>query len=444
MDSNQKPFRVAILGCGTVGGGLARIILERQEALAVSAGRKLELAALVDLYPAKSASRHSIPLALFGTTEELSREEAAKRTDALIADPSIDAIVETMGGVSEYVRSVCERILKAGKYLVSANKALLAEQGAGLFAAADAAGKPLSYEAAVCGAIPIIRVVREAFAGDEVQSFSGIMNGTSNYILSKMQAEGLSFAEALNLAQEKGYAEADPTLDVGGGDAGHKLSILSQLAFGLSGANKELSVQGIQEVDQADLRAAAEMDCTIKLICHAQKEKDQNLVHASVCPMMVKNTNFLSRIDGATNAVRVLNRYSGEHILVGKGAGSLETGSAIAADLVSLARYGNTISNPVSNTNLELKNMDELPFPYTIIFETEDAPGITGLVATAIGKQGINIDTVGHNIHSGDSAIFAVETMACTRGSLRNAIEDIRGQRPGLFKREPKVFPVLY
>ncbi|OHE66830.1 MAG: hypothetical protein A2Z99_14705 [Treponema sp. GWB1_62_6] len=438
----MKPFKVAVLGCGTVGGGVARIMLERKEALALSAGRPVELAALVDLFPVRSAARHGLPIGLFGGESDLSGAQAAARTDAILADPEIDLVVETMGGTSDYVRGVCERVLAAGKHLATANKALLAERGDELFAAADKAGKALGFEAAVCGAIPVIRVVKEGFAGDEVLSISGIMNGTSNYILSKMTAEGIGFDEALKLAQEKGYAEADPTLDVGGGDAGHKLSILVRLAFGLAGANRTLAVSGVSDVTKADLRVAAEMDCAIKLICHAQRSGD--IVYASVGPMMVKRSNFLSRIDGATNAVRAMNRYSGEHILVGKGAGSLETGSAIVADIVSIARYGERIVNPAARPGPQLRNMDELPFPYTVLFDTADVPGITGLVTTAIGDQGINIDTVGHNMHSGEAAVFAVETMPCTRSSILKAIAVIRAHRADIFRAEPKIFPVLY
>jgi len=442
MESTSKAFKVAVLGCGTVGGGVARIMLDRREELSRSAGRPVELAALVDLYPSRSAARHGLPVSLFGGDADLSPVQAASRADAILSDPSIDLVVETMGGTSPYVRGVCERVLASGKHLVTANKALLAETGDAFFAAADKSGVALGFEAAVCGAIPVIRVVKEGFAGDEVLSLSGIMNGTSNYILSKMTAEGLSFEAALKLAQEQGYAEADPTLDVGGGDAGHKLSILARLAFGLSGVNESLSVKGIREVTAADIGAAAEMDCVVKLICHAQR--DGLTVYASVAPMMVKRSNFLSRIDGATNAVRSHNRYSGDHILVGKGAGSLETGSAIVADIVSIARYGDRIANPPPRPGLELRNMDELPFPYTIIFDTADVPGITGLVTTAIGNHGINIDTVGHNMHSGEAAVFAVLTMPCARKSIDRAIEDIRSARPGVFRREPKIYPVLY
>jgi homoserine dehydrogenase len=339
------------------------------------------------------------------------------------------------------VLGVCERALKSGKHLVTANKALLAERGEVLFSAAREAGLELGFEAAVCGAIPVIRVVKDSFAGDEVSSLSGIMNGTSNYVLSKMQAEDLSFQEALSLAQSAGYAEADPTLDIGGGDAGHKLALLIRLAFGRHVDYSKLSIRGIQDVSKGDIRAAKELDCAIKLICQAQLV--DGVVHAAVSPMMVKQTNVLSRVNGATNAIRFMNRYSGEHILVGKGAGSLETGSAVVADIVFIARNAGNNIEASPNGHGDMQNLDEIPFPYTLIFDTEDVPGITGLVATAIGDQGINIDTVGHNLHGKDVAVFCVETMPCTRNSVVRAIAEMQRRRPGVFRTEPKIYPVL-
>lgn len=447
MKSDLSNFNVAILGCGTVGGGVARILLDLSNNLEYKAGRKIVLNRIVDLFPQKASARHAIPLELFyGSGKDLGTEQAAAAISEVISDPDIDLVVETIGGTSRSLQDVCAGILKNGKHLVTANKALLAEFGEPLFSQAAGGTASLAYEAAVCGAIPLIRTVREGFAGDEILSVSGIMNGTSNYILSRMQEENLSFNEALGLAQEAGYAEADPTLDIGGGDAGHKLSLLMRLAFGLPIGENGLSIQGIQEVDRTDIRTARELDCSIKLICHAQIDKSTSVPHvfAAVTPMMVKNNNVLSRIGGATNAVRFLNRFSDEHILVGKGAGSSETGSAIVADIVALARYGSKAREKTIEQRSELRDLNELPFPYTVIFDTEDVPGITGLVATAIGDQGINIDTVGHNLHGNETAVFCVKTMPCTRNSIKKAVEAIRNRRPGILQKDPKIYPVLY
>ena len=455
----DSSFKVAILGCGTVGGGVARILLDLQKDLCRRSGRSIELACIVDLFPAKAAERHGIPANLFAvppgaSLSALNGEQAAQAIDGILADKDIDLVVETIGGSSERMLKLCTDILKSGKHLATANKALLATHGDALFACAADSGRILAFEAAVCGAIPVIRTVRDGFSGDYIDSISGIMNGTSNYILSRMQEEDLSFDQALKLAQEAGYAEADPRLDIGGGDAGHKLGILMHLAFGLPFPGETLRVQGIQGVEKGDIRAAQELGCSIKLICHAKRV--DGTVHASVMPMMVKTENALSRVNGATNAVRFLNRYSGEHILVGKGAGSLETGSAVVADILFIASYTRNASAGSSADsgaalvpqycadNAVLRDLDDLPFPYTIIFDMEDKPGITGLVATAIGDAGINIDTVGHNLHGVDTAVFCVETMACTRKMIDQAIALMGQRRPGVFAGEPKIYPVLY
>ncbi len=443
MAGNKDSFKIAVLGCGTVGGGVSRILIDLAADLRRRAGRDLELVRIVDLFPAQAAARHGLPPALFaGSGRDLTPAEAGAAIDRILADPAVDAVVETIGGASDAILALCERVLRSGKRLVTANKALLATRGDTLLSLARDAGGSLAYEAAVCGAIPVIRAVNDGFAGDQVLSVSGIMNGTSNYILTRMTEEDLSFADALALAQKAGYAEADPTLDIGGGDAGHKLTLLAHLAFGLPVAGKELSIRGIQGVDKADIRAARELSSVIKLICHAQNEA--GTVYAAVSPMMVKETNFLSRVGGATNAVRFMNRYAGEHILVGKGAGSRETGSAVVADLVFLARYGGGLTDSGHDPVPPTRGLEELPFPYTLIFDTEDAPGITGLIATAIGEQGINIDTVGHNLHGKDTAVFCVETMACARSSIDRAIAAVRARRPGVFRSEPKAYPVLY
>ncbi len=445
-------FKIAMLGCGTVGGGVARILLDAAADISTRAGRPIELCQIIVHHPANAIARHGVPLALFPENgRDLTDQDIQAHTKGLLQNPDIELVVEAVGGCSAALRDLYIDILRSGKHLVSANKALLATYGDELFRVASESRRTLSFEAAVCGAIPIIRVVKDGFAGDVIESLSGIMNGTSNYILTKMREEGLSFESALTMAQREGYAEADPTLDIGGGDAGHKLAILVRLAFGatqaLAGKDApELPswpVHGIREVSALDIRIAQELDCAIKLICYA--ERGRGSVHAGVMPMMVKASNVLSKISGAQNAVRFLNRYAGQQLLVGKGAGSSETGSSVVADIVALARCGRCERAPITEAEdpVELRGLGELPFPYTVIFDTEDEPGVTGIVTTAIGDEGINIDTVGHNLHEKDTAIFCVETMPCTRSQLDRAIASMRLQRPGLFRAEPKIYPIL-
>ncbi|MGC8823607.1 MAG: homoserine dehydrogenase [Bacteroidales bacterium] len=436
-------FNVAILGCGTVGSGVAKILLDMPDELAARAGKKIQLVKIVDLFPKKAASAYNLPLNLFcGQGKDLSREEATHCIDEIIADPNIHLVVETIGGTSDYLYNIMLRVLESGKHLVTANKAMLAEKGNGLFQAARQNNVLLGYEASVCGAIPIIKTIRESFTGDKILEISGILNGTSNYILSTMQNEGLDFPTALENAQKAGYAEADPTLDINGGDAAHKLTILIRLAFGANIDYISLYKEGIDHISREDIDFANEMGCSIKLICYARQLDGK--IFAAVKPMMVKNDNFLSKVNGATNCVEVRNLYSGKHYFVGKGAGSLETASSVVSDIVFATKYqGVAISMPELK-EFELVEADTIVLPYNITFTTEDRPGITGLVTTAIGDQHINIDTVSHNRHNKEKAYFSVVTMPCTLKQVEQAIAEIKQKVPGLLLEEPKIIPILY
>ncbi len=438
----MENFNIAILGCGTVGSGVAKILLDLKSEINEKSHHNLELIKIVDLFPKKNAQSYNLPLELFcGNGNDLSKEEATKYISDIINDKKIQVIVETIGGTSDYVLNIILNSLKAGKHVITANKAILAEKGKLIFQTAKENHVCLGYEASVCGAIPIIKAIRENFTGDQVIEISGILNGTSNYILSKMQEEGINFSTALKMAQKAGYAEADPTLDISGGDAGHKLAILIKLAYGADIDYKKLLMEGIQKVEKEDLDFANEMGCTIKLICYARKIG--NKVFASVKPMMVKYENFLSKVSGATNCVELLNKYSGKHFFIGKGAGSLETASSIVADIVFTAKYNGRVKNITDVTDLEILSSDNFEFPYNITFTTEDYPGITGLVTTAIGENKININTVSHNRHNKERAVFSVATMPCTMIQIKKAIADIRKKAPSLLLEEPKIIPIL-
>ncbi len=439
----MKSLNIAILGCGNVGGGVARILTELKEELSLKASCKLELKKIVELSPENSLKKFNLPKNLFcGGGKELTREEAGKYIHEVIHSDDIDIVVETIGGSDDFVYNTAIDICKSKKHLVTANKALLAERGKGIFKAANENNVIIGYEASVCGAIPIVKTLKECFTGDSIVSISGIMNGTSNYILSMMQNENLEFKDALKLARKEGYAEADPTLDVNGYDAGHKLIILIKLAFGINITINELSVKGIEKIDKVDLGFAAEIDSKIKLICYAKRIDGK--IYATVGPMMVKNSNFLAEVNGPTNAVRVINKYSGRHILIGSGAGSLETASSIVADIVFIARYSHNMLNDFKKSNFSFINSKHFVFPYMIIFNTIDIPGITGLVTTSIGHQDINIDTVGHNRHIKDRAVFSVATTPCTLEQVENAIEEIVSSKPKVLLKEPKIMPILY
>jgi homoserine dehydrogenase len=439
----MNTLNIAILGCGTVGGGVAQIISEINNELAVKANATIVLRKIVELCPSVASERFKLPLELFcGGGKDLSGAEANQYIQEIISSKEIDLVVETIGGKSDFVYQLCLDVLNSGKHLVTANKALLAERGKAIFETAEVRNVKIGFEAAVCGAIPIIKTIQESFTGDKVLSVSGIMNGTSNYILSQMQNEKLEFSVALKMAQDSGYAEADPALDINGGDAGHKLILLIKLAFGIDVSKEELSISGIEDITKEDIDFASEIDAKIKLICYAKKVNGD--IYATVRPMLVKNSNFLSDVSGATNAVRINNKYSGVHFLVGKGAGSTETAMSIVSDIVFIARYGDKIRNIPAKQERNLADARQFVFPYLITFHTGNIPGTTGFIATAIGKQEINIETVSHNRHAGEKAMFSVATMPCTLGQIENAIQEIRREKPGMLLSEPKIMPILY
>lgn len=438
----MKTKNIAILGCGTVGGGVAQILTKLKSELDQRTPQELRLTKIVELYPSKAAERFGLPLGIFcGGGKDLSPEEASAFISEIIESDDIDMVVETIGGTSDFVHDICLKVCMSGKHLISANKALLAERGTDIFKAAIENNVEVGFEAAVCAAIPIIKAIKEGFSGDSIQSLSGIFNGTSNYILSRMSNEGLEFEQALKLAQENGYAEADPTLDINGGDAGHKLIILIKLAFGVDLKMEQLSIKGIENIGKEDIDFAEEIDCKVKLICFA-KSIDGKLF-ATVSPMMVKKANFLSGVNGATNAVRIINKYSGKHVMLGKGAGSTETASSIVADMVFISRYTGVPKPSGGKTDLEFMKPENFEFPYIVMFETLDQPGITGLVTTSFGDQDINIDTVSHNRHKTDRAIFSIATMPCTLKQIEKTIAEIKASKPEILLSKPKIFPIL-
>ena len=439
----MKNFRVAVLGCGTVGGGVGKIITEIGAELSERANCNIELARIVELSATAAIERFGLDASLFvDGKKDVTPAQANAAITEILADESIDLVVETIGGMSDFVYNLCLDVVKAGKHLVTANKALLAERGTAIFDAAKANNVTIGYEAAVCGAIPAIKTIKESFSGDIIDSVSGIVNGTSNYILSRMQNENLGFADALKLAQESGYAEADPSLDVNGGDACHKIILLIKLAFGIDVTMDQLPTIGIEQIDKEDIEFAEEIGAKIKLIGYAKRIGNE--VYATVRPMMVKNGNFLSGVNGATNALRFSNRYSGIHILVGEGAGSSETASSIVADIVFAARYTERIDNETAPKTLVFNDDRNFEFPYLVTFTTEDAPGTTGFIATEIGAKGVNIDTVSHNRHGQDKATFSVATVPCKFDKISDAIESIKKKRPEILVAEPKIMPILY
>ncbi|WP_424244284.1 homoserine dehydrogenase [Elusimicrobium posterum] len=437
----MQDYKIAILGCGTVGSGVAKIITEFNEALSKRSGKNIKIAKIVDTKPGISAKKAGVPLSLFvNPKEELTKEEANAAIKEVLEDKEISLVVETIGGDSDYIKNIHESVIKSGKHIVSANKSLLAKTGKSLFDLAQKNNVGIGFEAAVCGAIPIIKGLTECFTGDDILNISGIMNGTSNFILSNMSSRGISFDEALREAQAMGYAEADPSLDINGGDASNKLKILNQIVYGIDASKQNIVVKGIDTIKEVDVAFAKEIKSVIKLICYAQRIG--NDIYATVQPMMLHKDIFLADINGATNAVRLINKYSDQNILVGQGAGMMETGSAVVSDIVNIAR-GDVARHDISWDKCELKPFEDHVMPFNIILKVKDVPGVTGTAATAIGEEGINIHTVGPNLHEGEYAYFSILTEDATLNKINKALAKMRAQKPEVFCEDFKIFPII-
>ncbi|OWK44366.1 homoserine dehydrogenase [Fimbriiglobus ruber] len=318
---SSEPLGVALVGCGTVGTGVAKLLLEKGDRLAQRAGRSLVLRKVVVRDPAKVRGA-DVPREL--VTTDL----------AAVHDPAVHVVAELIGGTTT-ARKVVLDALAAGKHVVTANKALLAEHGPELFEAARKVERTICFEAAVAGGVPIIRALAESLAANQVTALQGILNGTSNFILTSMAEQGTSYAAALAEAQRLGYAEADPTLDVDGSDAAHKLAVLAQIAFGVTAKPHEIEKIGIDTIDAMDIRFADELGYTIKLLAEAWADNGRVALH--VAPVLLRHTDMLAQVRGAFNAVQVVGDVVGETLYQGPGAGMMPTASSVVADLIDLA-----------------------------------------------------------------------------------------------------------
>lgn len=387
----DKPvLTLALAGFGTVGSGLIRILSENRAEILSRTGCDIRVRGVL----VRDASRPRacpLPEGAFLTT----------KMEDLLDDPQVDVVVELIGGIDKAGQLV-ERALKAGKHVVTANKALLAESGNAYFALAAERGLHLGYEASVCGGIPIVQTLRESLAANRIESLEGILNGTSNYILSEMTSGGLSFDAALKKAQELGYAEADPALDIGGGDAAHKLALLIRLAWGVEYPFHELPVQGIEAVKAEDIGYAREFGYRIKLLGHARMVGESlgkgAGIEAHVAPALVHETFLLAKVGGAYNAVRIEGDAIGSVFLHGKGAGDLPTGSAVAADILAIARKAapnNTgFALPPLPLPAKIIPSQEAESPYYIRLSVTDAPGVLRFVAGTLADNNISIAQV--------------------------------------------------
>ncbi len=380
--ASDAPLRVALLGCGVVGSQVARMLLDSPEDLSQRVGRPLSLVGIGVRHP--DAEREGIPADLF-TGDSLG-----------LAASGVDIVVEVIGGI-EPARSLVLAAIAAGSSVVTANKALLAAHGPELYSAAEAAGVDLYFEAAVAGAIPIIRPLRESLVGDEITTVMGIVNGTTNFILDKMTSEGLGFSEALQQAQELGFAEADPTADVEGYDAAAKASILASLAFHTEVSGSQVHREGITSVSIEDIAAAARLGCVVKLLAVATVIGEDERVSVRVHPAMVPLDHPLASVRGAYNAIFVESRNAGSLMFLGPGAGGSPTASAVMGDLVTVARNrvrGTHGPKMTTYRGRQVAPIEDALTSHYLSMHVKDEPGVLARIAGVFAKHGVSIAAV--------------------------------------------------
>jgi homoserine dehydrogenase len=407
-------LRVALLGCGTVGSEVARIMTTHADDLAARIGAPVELAGVAVRRP--SRVREGIDPSLVTTD-----------ATALVKRGDIDVVVEVIGGI-EPARTLITTAFEHGAYVVSANKALLAQDGAALHAAAEEHDTDLYYEAAVAGAIPLIRPLRESLAGDKINRVMGIVNGTTNFILDKMDSTGAGYQEALDEATALGYAEADPTADVEGFDAAAKAAILAGIAFHSRVRLDDVYREGMTEVTAADFASAKNMGCTIKLLAICERAADGESVTARVHPAMIPLTHPLASVRGAYNAVFVESDAAGQLMFYGPGAGGAPTASAVLGDLVAVCRNrlaGATGPGESAYAALPVSPMGEVVTRYHISLDVADKPGVLAQVATVFAEHGVSIDTVRQQGKDGEASLVVV-THRASDASLNGTVEALR------------------
>lgn len=421
-----KPLFISLAGYGTVATGLAQLLEENQDWIRQRIGRGIHIKHILVRDPAKPRA-FPVPAGA-----ALSADPAS-----ILNDPEVEVLVELMGGIEQPGRLISQA-LNQGKHVVTANKALLAETGTKFFDLAADRGLTLGFEAGVCGGIPIVQSMREGLAGNKILSLVGIMNGTANYILSEMSSNGLDFAPALKQAQDLGYAEADPTLDIEGFDTAHKLTLLIRLAWGVDYPYNSLPVRGMSNIEGMDIEFARELGYRIKLLGQAKVQEGK--LEAGVFPTLVRHTMLIARVGGAFNAVRVEGNAVGPLFLHGKGAGALPTASAVLADLMGIAR-GSCPNNTGFAAN-KLQKADILPpdaamSRHYFRLMVPDKPGVLRDVAGAMAANGISIaQAIQKSTENDTSAVPLVfMTHEANARSVRLALDSI--MKSGIVRTAP-------
>ena len=432
----MREINVGLLGCGTVGTGVARLLLERQDLIAARLGARLVLRRAADLDTTRDRG--------------VRFPEGVLVPDArrVVAEPGIDIIVEMIGG-DTIAKELILKAIANGRHVVTANKALIAGHGNELFAAAAARKVDLYFEASVGGCMPIIKTLRESLAGNRIASMTGILNGTCNYILSKITDEGSSFADALADAQKGGYAEADPTLDVEGCDTAHKITILSSIAYGMPVNLKDVYVEGISHITPVDIEYAGQFGYRIKLL--AISKRHEGAVEVRVHPTMIPFGDMLSNVNGTLNAVTVTGDASGDILLYGRGAGMMPTASAVVGDLVDLARNLMAgVSGRVPGLGFQPDNVraipvlpiDQISGHYYFRFSALDRPGVLSTISGVLGQHGISIQSMHQKGRKTNGAVpLVMLTHRAREKDVQLALErigalDVVAAKPALIRIE--------
>ncbi len=409
----DAPVRVGLLGCGHVGGALTELLFDDADAMAARTGIRLELAAVAVRSITKERTA-SVPAGTL-TNDPM----------AVVNDPTIDVIVEVIGGI-EPARGLILEALKSGKPVITANKELIANVGAELFEAAATAGVDLLFEAAVGGGIPLIRPLRESLAGERIRRVIGIVNGTTNYILTRMSEEGASYTDALTEAQGLGYAERDPTADVEGYDAAAKAAILASVAFGVRVVAGDVYREGISSITPDDIAFARRLGYVIKLLAVIERTEDERL-DVRVHPAMVPATHPLASVRDSFNAVFIEGDAVGELMLLGRGAGGMPTASAVLGDLLDAAH--NLRSGGAARTvhwrQGSVRPIDDLGSPYYVTIEVADRPGVLAAVSQVFGDHSVSIRSM-EQTGLGAEARLVFITHAARERDVQGCLHDLR------------------
>jgi homoserine dehydrogenase len=430
-------LKIGIAGLGTVGASLVRILQERHESLATTCGRAMEITAVT----ARDRDRDR--------GVDISAIDWHEDALSLASTADIDVFVELMGGAGEPALSAVKAALSRGVHVITANKALLAAHGIALAGLAEEHGALLNYEAAVAGGIPVIKALRESLTGNTISRVYGIMNGTCNYILTKMEKEGLSFEVCLKEAQRLGYAEADPAFDIEGNDTAHKLSILTSLAFGTAIAADDIYLEGITNISIDDIHAAADLGYRIKLLGVAQRTDSG--IEQRVHPTMVPLDSVIAQVDGVTNAVAIESDILGELLMVGPGAGGNATASAVLGDIADIAKsrpgaqhvpaFGRPVTALLPYKQAQIQSHEG---GYFIRLKVLDKTGVFASIATRMAENRISLESIvqhsKQHVETGEPQTIILVTHATTEESVRTAVASIKGE--GYLVGEPQVIRI--